>query len=263
MQHFRVEILGCRGSMPVDGTSFQTYGGATSCIAVHTKDQVILLDAGTGIFSLTNNELPTKQVSILFSHFHLDHICGLFTSPLLFDEEMTVDLYAKNATLQVLSKVMTPPLWPVGPTAFSATVQDHIAGKRFSLGAVTVETMESNHPNGGLLYRLTCEGSSLVYLTDCEIDPTNMEDLVTFCADADLLLCDGQYTPAQRLEKQGFGHSDWQTAALLAKQSGVKTLRIIHHDPTHTDHMLDAMQTELQQQCQHAAFAVRKEVVLI
>jgi phosphoribosyl 1,2-cyclic phosphodiesterase len=39
--------------------------------------------------------------------------------------------------------------------------------------------------------------------------------------------------------KVGWGHSTWQEAIKMAEAAGVKRVVIFHHDPTHSDDMLD------------------------
>ena len=48
----KVTILGARGSVPVNGSAFSRYGGATSCVLLETESEVLLFDAGTGILNL-------------------------------------------------------------------------------------------------------------------------------------------------------------------------------------------------------------------
>ena len=48
-----IRCWGTRGSIPVCGREYLTYGGSTTCMEVQTDDdQVIILDAGTGIRKL-------------------------------------------------------------------------------------------------------------------------------------------------------------------------------------------------------------------
>ena len=44
-----VKLLGTRGSVPVSGTDFSIYGGATSAYMLQAEGEVLFLDAGTGI----------------------------------------------------------------------------------------------------------------------------------------------------------------------------------------------------------------------
>ena len=75
--------------MPVAGKDTIKYGGKTMCSVVYADDGFpIIVDAGTGIKNL-GDELVRKKgdkplnLSIILTHFHLDHIQGLpFFAPL-------------------------------------------------------------------------------------------------------------------------------------------------------------------------------------
>jgi ribonuclease BN (tRNA processing enzyme) len=58
---------------------------------------------------------------------------------------------------------------------------------------------------------------------------------------ADLLIHDSQYTAAEFPAKNNWGHCTVDYAIWLARECGVKTLALFHHDPTRTDDALDAL----------------------
>lgn len=76
----RFKFWGVRGSIPAPGLHTVKYGGHTTCIEVRTNDNdLIILDAGTGIHALAQNllkEIPVKA-HIFITHTHWDHIQGL------------------------------------------------------------------------------------------------------------------------------------------------------------------------------------------
>jgi len=41
--------------------------------------------------------------------------------------------------------------------------------------------------------------------------------------------------------KKGWGHSTWREAVNIAREAGVKTLVLFHHDPDHNDAMIDSI----------------------
>ncbi|MCL6483225.1 MAG: MBL fold metallo-hydrolase, partial [Janthinobacterium lividum] len=71
---------GVRGSIPSPGPRTARYGGNTTCIEVRTdNDSLIILDAGSGIFSLAQ-QLPAGlpvDAHVFITHSHWDHIHGL------------------------------------------------------------------------------------------------------------------------------------------------------------------------------------------
>ncbi|MBR2682767.1 MAG: MBL fold metallo-hydrolase, partial [Atopobiaceae bacterium] len=66
-------VLGSAGWMPKAGQE-------TSCFLLETQEQLVMLDAGTGVANL---ELVPEvlrrhdRVSVLLSHYHVDHLVGL------------------------------------------------------------------------------------------------------------------------------------------------------------------------------------------
>ena len=63
--------------------------------------------------------------------------------------------------------------------------------------------------------------------------------------------------------RAGFGHNTWKTAALLGLDCGAKNVRIIHHDPTHSDSVLDAAGAEIRAIHPMSAFAREGEVIAL
>ena len=56
----KVKFWGVRGSIPCPGPSTSKYGGNTSCIQVLGGEDIIVLDAGTGIREL-GHELTAEK----------------------------------------------------------------------------------------------------------------------------------------------------------------------------------------------------------
>ena len=66
-----------------------------------------------------------------------------------------------------------------------------------------------------------------------------MEQLARFSDGVDLLIHDSQYTDVQYLTRVGWGHSSYRHLLDFATLTGVETLVTFHHDPSHSDDMLD------------------------
>ena len=58
---------------------------------------------------------------------------------------------------------------------------------------------------------------------------------------ADVLIHDSQYTRQEYEIRFGFGHSSTDHVAVFAEKAGVDRLVLFHHDPMHTDAILDEM----------------------
>ena len=105
------------------------------------------------------------------------------------------------------------------------------------------------------MFSFVKDGKKVVYATDSEIDQLlpnrkdindNLDaprqipkDLIAFVQDADLLVADGQYSDEEYKTKEGWGHPRASTVVDLALQANVQQLAIFHHDPMHTDEMVE------------------------
>ena len=267
-QDASVTILGARGSVPVSGGEFLRYGGATTCVLVRLAGQAVVLDAGTGLLELPSRlKDGERRIPLLLSHPHADHLLGLPLCPLLLQPEFRLEVYAarrggRGAEEQVRT-LMSPPLWPIGPEKLPSPPVFHDLPHRLELGGVTVESMEGVHPDGVSLLRLTGGGRRVVFATDCTLTAALLPRLTDFARDCDLLLCDGQYSDAEWSGRAGFGHSTWTAAARLGSACGAGEVRVIHHDPGHTDDELDAAAGELRRIHPNCGFARAGEEVLL
>ena len=79
--------------------------------------------------------------------------------------------------------------------------------------------------------------------TDHEHGDTETDEaLVGFAKDADHLIYDATYLPAEYESlRKGWGHSTWYAAIAAAREAGVENLILFHHHPDHTDDELDAI----------------------
>ena len=280
-----VTILGTRGSAAVSGAQFHHYGGSTTCVLAQLAGQTILLDAGTGIYSLPEEILREPELHLLLTHLHLDHIQGLPLFRYLLEKDAVLHLYVpeavlepfcktdneeafSNAVMTQLERVFSPPVWPVSLQELPAKIQIHrvISASEenaFSLGPVRIQSMPGRHPGGVLIYKLTFSGKSIVLATDCTLSGDRAAELPDFAKDCDLLLCDGQYDPQEWEEHRNFGHSTWQDAASLGAACKAKNVRIIHHDPSHTDTFLKKTEDKVRRICPACAFAREGEKIIL
>jgi phosphoribosyl 1,2-cyclic phosphodiesterase len=260
----RLTLWGTRGSLPSAGPENVRYGGNTSCVEVRGADGTLLvLDAGTGIRRLgyaVEREIP--RVDILLTHLHMDHIQGLgFFAP-LYQEGLEVHIWGPPSTrldlATRLTKYLSPPLFPVrlGDLPCKPTLHDVTPGM-FSIGGLAVSTDLVCHPGPTLGYRITENSASMAYLPDHEpalgtgelpLDPEWTSGLA-LAMNADLLIHDTQYVAEEYPEHTGWGHSAVGQTIAFAAAAHVKRLVTFHHDPSHTDAMLDKLHDELRTAC--------------
>ena len=251
-----VRFWGVRGSVPSPGAQTAGFGGNTSCVEVHCGGETIILDAGTGLRGLGERLAASGRpvvASILVSHVHWDHIQGFPFFPPLFLPDTELALYGRpdHGSLEsALRHQMTAPNFPVqlGAVPAALTYGELDLAQPFEVGAAVVRAARLNHPDGVIAYRIEYDGRAIVFATDTEHYPEEIDrDLVALAEGADLLIYDAQYTPEEYAgviggAREGWGHSTWVEGIRVARAAGVGSLVLFHHDPAHDDAAVSAIE---------------------
>ncbi len=254
-----IKVWGSRGSIPVCGPEYLRYGGDTTCLEIVTKSgDTFIVDAGTGIRRLGNQLMIDQRYTyhFLITHGHWDHLMGFpFFKPLYLDH-VTIRVhrcpFPKKFVENMVSKVMTPPNFPIRPSELRAKiVYEDGNPMRFEVGSLAVEPIPLSHPNMGSGYKFIEDGKTFVFLTDNElgfIHPGGlpMDHYIEFAYGADLLFHDAEYTPEEYESKVLWGHSAYTEAIDLAIQAGVKKLGLFHLNQERSDDEVD----QIVDQCQ-------------
>lgn len=240
-ENWQITVWGVRGSFPAPSPDCMEYGGNTVCTALEHEGHTVILDAGTGLARLGRSlagRTDVKRLDILLSHFHMDHILGLFSFPPFFNPDMDIHLYGAPGLEQYLERLIGPPFWPLGIGTFPArpVLHEIPAGTDFALDGLSVTTMPGNHPGGSLLYRLEGEGRTLTYALDCETDETAFSALAGFARGSDLLIWDASFTRSDL--RPGWGHSTWEQGLELGRAAGVGQVLMTHYSLDYTDEFL-------------------------
>lgn len=247
-----IRCWGARGSIPVSGREYLRYGGDTSCIEIRTADdRIVVIDAGSGIRRLGNRLLDEKRLNytLFFTHSHWDHIMGFpFFRP-IYRSGTRISLFgcpfAQNSVREMISRIMTPPNFPVSFDEIKAKIQYRdVCRETFRFGGLTVTSIPISHPDQGMGYRFEENGRSFVFLTDNELSyrhPGGMtyEDYRAFAEGADLLLHDAEYRPRDYRLTRTWGHSVYTDALRLGLDAGVGRLGLYHHNQERTDTAVD------------------------
>lgn len=243
-----IKLWGTRGSIPAPGSKTLEFGGNTTCVEIIPEaGGRIVIDAGTGLRLLGGHLLESGEpVSfyLLLTHNHWDHLLGLpFFAPVYQeDTEITVDgwPHAFQAMTKVFDNHMGNGFFPVAFDQLKAKISflNRVARGPLSLEGINIDTITLNHPQGGLGYRLREGESTLVFITDNELeagDGHRFQDFVQFCQGCNLLIHDAQYLPEEMKNHQGWGHSTYEEVVKLAVEARVQRLVLTHHDPGRTD----------------------------
>ncbi|HEY9844552.1 MAG: MBL fold metallo-hydrolase [Candidatus Sericytochromatia bacterium] len=252
----KIKFWGVRGSVPTPWAEAMQVGGNTSCVQVLTDlDELIVLDSGTGIRLLGKALIDAqqhrrRQIHLLLSHTHWDHIQGLPFFGLMNFPDNQITIYGADKPQKTLEEIVRAQMqyeyFPVALHEAAAAINFRpLAEEPFEIGPIKIRTAMFNHPGGVYGYRLEYQDQVLVYATDMEYTQDSLDPkLVAFAKDADLLIYDAQYTPEEYCIKQGWGHSNHLLAAHLAKSAGVDQLYLFSHDPDHADRALEAMEVQ-------------------
>jgi phosphoribosyl 1,2-cyclic phosphodiesterase len=219
----------------------------------------LLLDAGTGI-----RRVPALlgggpfRGTIVLTHLHWDHVQGLpfFPAADRDDAEVTLLLPAQGDVLEVLSRGMGPPHFPITPdglhgrwTFAGIEPGDHdVAGFRLTAAEIP-------HKGGRTFgYRVEHAGASLAYMPDhgpkgCGEGPDGLgarhPAALTLARDVDVLVHGAQFTLAEQAMAAAFGHATVDYAVALAGEAGARRLVLFHHAPGRTDDQVEAIAASL------------------
>jgi phosphoribosyl 1,2-cyclic phosphodiesterase len=255
-----IRIWGSRGSLATPGVETLRYGGNTSCVEIECDDGTrIILDAGTGIRALGRRLADSGggagPIHLCLTHLHIDHIEGIgFFAP-LFNPENEVHIWGPRSSVRSLderlARYLSAPLFPVELADFPATFVFHdVEDEPWEIGSARLNAAPISHPGATLGYRIESNGTSMAYLPDHE--PAVGVDLAGLTSDwisgfalaegVNVLIHDAQYTDGEYLGHVGWGHSSVSQALAFATITRVDQLLLFHHDPLHTDDVLDEHQ---------------------
>jgi ribonuclease BN (tRNA processing enzyme) len=238
----KLTFWGVRGSLPSSPSPNTKYGFNTSCISLELPNKLIILDAGTGLFPLsqtiTNSSIP---IYIYLSHLHWDHIQGLpFFSP-FYQKGYDIHLLSKHEKLapSIMSNLFSTKYFPIQENQL-------LSSPKLSKETKPISSFKLLHPANSYGYAFSYNDQKIVYCTDSQVTPDTVktpyfETLVSFCKDATILIHDCQYNKSDYPEKKDWGHGFLTEVLALANAAQVQTLVLTHHDPLRTDDQLDDM----------------------
>src|SRR5436305_1240459 len=263
----KVEFWGVRGSIPTPERAKITLGGNTPCTVVqYGTEPVVIIDGGTGLrslgVSLACNPQKRLRASLLFSHFHWDHIQGLpFFGP-VYSDFAQLSFYSTlppDELRAILEVQMSKPYFPL-PMSSTRAVQEYfqMPAQGSQIGSLKISPVPLNHPGGASGYRIDSPAGSIIYVSDHEHGVTEIDDAIAVQATgANLLIYDAHFTPAEYERYQGWGHSTWLEATRLANRAAVGELVLFHHNPSRKDREMPEILAEARRE--FAATEVARE----
>ncbi len=269
----KIKFLGVRGSYNLSNTQSVKYGGNTSCVQITIEDQIIFLDAGSGI---TKVEEPMNDydIHILFSHYHWDHVLGLPFFSTLYTKKDKVKIKGmkpeKYSLKELLALLYNPPFCPImwSKVEEKLDIEEIPVFGTFYINNIKVDTILLMHPGGALGFRISYRGFKIVLLTDVELSKefssyqSERTKLTDFVNNADVLIMDAALTNEEYYgiigsNKIGWGHSTIDECILLAEESNVKMTYITHYLPYRDDCQNDVLESTIKEK--HANIYLAKE----
>jgi len=253
-----LRFWGTRGSIPTPGQRTERYGGNTPCVEMRVGDRILIIDAGSGIRELGRSlmkEFQARPVSadLFISHTHWDHIQGLpFFAPIYLPQNRFT-IHGVHGTTEgfadILRGQMSHQYFPVDMKAMGSNPSVMELDGPLQLGQAKVSYHYLNHPGLTVGFRIETPAATVCYLSDHEpygrlnakgeFSAKEDDAVARFVWRASLLISEAQYTDEEYKSKRSWGHSTFADVIGLAAKAEVKQLALFHHDPEHTDEMMD------------------------
>jgi phosphoribosyl 1,2-cyclic phosphodiesterase len=236
--------------------TYGTYGGATPCVEIEAgEDAFVVCDMGSGLREFGLNALRRcaeghpRVYHLFLSHLHWDHIMGFpFFRP-AYESGATIVIHSGHPDAeQALRRQQEAISFPVPFDALKARIEFavHLPTEPFEAAGMEVTLIRQTHTRGSFGYRFEKGGKAVVYSTDAEHKPDDMDFdegvFEAFFAKADLVICDTMYSLAEEVSlKQDLGHSSNIVAVDLCHAAGARRLALFHHEPSHSDEEIQRM----------------------
>jgi phosphoribosyl 1,2-cyclic phosphodiesterase len=201
---------------------------------------------------------PVREVTVLLSHMHVDHIFGFpFFLPLYapgWKLRVAVPAFSDHEARERLGRYLNGTFHPTRLRDVPAEVSFSAVrpGRDFDVGGFSVRPVRLNHPGGAVGYRIDVGDSSMVYVTDTapfarpgegvkagEAPSSAEARVLEVLQGADTVVYDTMYDYDEYLEKMTWGHSYPEYAISLCRHAGVRRLVLFHHLPDASDDMID------------------------
>ena len=223
---------------------------------------------------ITSSYIPEERkpiyVTVLLSHIHHDHVQGFnFFKPLHLSstkvrvygsvpenenlsDELENMLYGKSFPLDLkdlagnleINTICEQDVIILKPNSAPIVVKSS-DNTDIQWDDVVITNYKSYaHPQDGVVvYKISYKGKTLVYATDKETYLGGDKKLIEFARGCDVLIHDAQYTTEDYLNtfspKQGYGHSTFDMAVEIQRQTDAKKLVFFHFDPEYDDSKLN------------------------
>lgn len=242
----------------LDFADAATYGGASSCVEIEGGDDSFkVCDLGSGLRDFGLDAMRRcaaghpRVYNIFLSHMHWDHIMGFPFFVAAFDPNAQIIIHGGHSDIErALRRQQEDISFPVAFDWLRAKIEFRVLepDRTYEIAGLKVTLIKQYHSYDSYGFRFEDGASAVVYSTDSEHKPDNMEAELAFedfFRDADLVIFDTMYSLADSVTmKQDWGHSSNLVAVDFCQAAKVKRLALFHHEPTYSDRDIERMHRE-------------------
>lgn len=196
---------------------------------VEYNNKKILLDCGNGITRLLNLPDDLKDLSVIITHYHKDHFGDLgalqyasfvYHNLGLLDKKMKIYLPKNDNRFKKASI-----------TSNNESYSDYYDindSYSFHIDDLNITFSDNNsHTIESYMVKLQNKDFKIIYTSD--IGTTNLSNLVDFCKDANLIICESSFLLKHNANSKT--HMTAYEAGILAKKSNAQKLLLTHFWP--------------------------------
>lgn len=209
----------------------------------------IVFDLGTGLRFFGDAQGAEQfRAHALVTHLHWDHVQGLPFCPPIHRPGSVCDIYGPGqeglSLHESFEEFMRPPYFPVRVSELIGQIAFHTVEEgAFAVGDAKVTARYVPHIGPTLGYRVELGGRTVAYISDHQqpLDGSMhiAPEVLELADGVDLLIHDAQYTAEEFAVKGAWGHCTIEYAVHVAAEAGARRLALFHHDPAHTDDVVD------------------------
>ncbi|HRW36513.1 MAG TPA: MBL fold metallo-hydrolase [Aquihabitans sp.] len=249
-----ITFWGVRGSTPCPCDANERYGGNTACVSLEVPGHApILFDLGTGLrfYGEAVGTASAFHGLALVTHLHWDHVQGLPFFVPINQEGASLEVWGRcdeGPIESAFGDFMRPPYFPVRYTDLGGDISFRdVADEELSYGRARILVRDVPHTGATNGYRVEIDGLAVAYISDHQ-QPVGSDDIapgvLELCDGADLVIHDAQFEPHEFAVKADWGHCTVEYAVRVAAEAGAKRLALFHHDPSHSDAIIDRLLRE-------------------
>ena len=196
-------------------------------VKYHNKK--ILLDCGNGITRLLNFPEDLKDLSVIITHYHKDHFGDLsalqyasyvYYNLGLLDKKIKIYLPKNDIGFNKASIVSTGESY--------SNYYDVDNSYSFLIDDLDITFEDNNsHTIESYMVKLQNKDFKIIYTSD--IGTTNLSELVDFCKDANLIICESSFLQKHNVNSKT--HMIAYDAGILASKANAKKLLLTHFWP--------------------------------